>query len=103
MMGSFQPGAFAEEKADLAAKAASIFGSDFVPEKYLTDAATFQRFLKDQILNTMDNVKAMGGRPMVTEIAVTQESDGWARDAARRGGGDHRPGARHPQMAERPR
>jgi hypothetical protein len=68
LMQSYQPGAFAEEKAELAAKAASIFGIDAVPQQYLQNATSFQRFLKDQILNTMDNVKAMGGRPMVTEI-----------------------------------
>ena len=68
MMKDYTPGAFAEEKADLAAKAASIFGRDFVPEAWMKDAATFQRMVKDQIVNTMDGVKAMGGRPMVAEI-----------------------------------
>jgi hypothetical protein len=68
MMKGYQPGAFAQEKAELASAAAGIFGRDFVPARDLANAASYQRFLKDQILNTMDSVKAMGGRPMVTEI-----------------------------------
>jgi len=68
LMLTFQPEHYAEQKAQIAAGVASVFGADAVPQGALDDAASAQRFLKDQMNAVMSQVQAMGGRILVSEI-----------------------------------
>jgi hypothetical protein len=68
LMLTFQPEHYAEQKADIAAAVSSIFGPDAVPAHALDNAASTQRFLKDQMNAVMNKVQGMGGRVLVSEI-----------------------------------
>jgi hypothetical protein len=67
IMQALQTGTWATEKADIQAKLRAI-GID-TPDTSTWNAAMVQRFSKDAQANVFDQVKAVGGRPMVAEIS----------------------------------
>lgn len=67
ILQNYEPGAFAEQKADLATGFASLGFP--VPPAALQNAASFQEFTKNTIANVFSDVKSMGGRPLVSEIS----------------------------------
>lgn len=66
ILQNYEPGAFAEQKADLAAALNGI--GIPVSDANMANAASFQEFTKNMIANVFANVKTMGGRPLVAEI-----------------------------------
>lgn len=67
IMRTYRPGAFAEEKADIARSLESVGVP--VSDKALQSASNFQEFLKDATAQVFDQVKSMGGRILVSEIS----------------------------------
>ena len=74
LMVTFQPEHYAEQKAQIAGAVASIFGADAVPQGALDDAASTQRFLKDQMNAVMTQTQAMGGRILQSEIETFKKA-----------------------------
>ena len=64
---SFQPGSFAQQKADLVAGLRSV--GIPVPDSATANPAAFQEFTKNATANVFNDVKAQGGRVLVSEIA----------------------------------
>jgi hypothetical protein len=66
MKGGYQPGAFAEEKANIVADL-KAFGIN-VPPTATANPAAFQIFMKEHNQLLANQVKAMGNRPLVMEF-----------------------------------
>lgn len=67
LMKTYQTGEWAEQKADLVAKARAL-GLP-VANSDTANPAAFQQFLKNATANVFDQAKALGGRILVTEIS----------------------------------
>jgi hypothetical protein len=67
LMQTYQPGAFAEQKADFVAAAKSL--GIKMPDTVTANPAAFQEFTKNATANVFNDVKSMGGRVLVAEIA----------------------------------
>lgn len=66
IMQTYQPGAFAEEKADLVA---NLRAAGFnVKNSDTANPAAFQEFIKNATANVFNDVKGMGGKVLVSEI-----------------------------------
>jgi hypothetical protein len=63
---NYQPGAFAEEKANLIATLRGV-GIN-VPDTATANPAAFEQFMKNTTANVFNDVKGMGGRVLVSEI-----------------------------------
>jgi hypothetical protein len=72
IMQKFQPGAFSQEKGEIVAalRAAGIN----VPNSATANPGAFQEFSKLTMRQVMDQVKTMGGRPLVSEINGFQKA-----------------------------
>jgi len=66
IMQTFQPGTFAEQKANIVASLRAV--GIPVPDSATANPAAFQEFTKNAIANVFNDVKAQGGRVMVSEI-----------------------------------
>lgn len=67
IMQTYQPGAFSAEKADLVS---GLRAAGFnVPDSVTANPAAFQEFIKNATANVFNDVKGMGGRVLVSEIA----------------------------------
>lgn len=73
IMRTYTPGAFAEEKSDIARSLESV--GIPVSQKQLQNASNFQEFLKDATAQVFDQVKQMGGRILVSEISGLTKSN----------------------------
>lgn len=67
LMRTYQTGEWAQQKADLVAKARAL--GIPVKDSDTANPAAFQQFLKNATANVFDQAKALGGRILVTEIA----------------------------------
>jgi hypothetical protein len=66
IMQNYQPGAFAQQKADIVASLRSVGVP--VSNTDTANPAAFQEFTKNAIANVFNDVKAQGGRVLVSEI-----------------------------------
>ncbi len=66
LLKNYQTGAWNDVKADLLAKTRAL-GFD-IPDTATANAKAYQQFVKNQTANVFDQVKALGGRPLVAEI-----------------------------------
>ena len=67
IMQTFQPGAFAQEKGDMIATLRSV-GIN-VPSTATANPAAFQEFTKNATANVFNDVRSMGSKILVSEIA----------------------------------
>lgn len=67
LMRTYQTGEWAQQKADLVAKARAL--GIPVKDSDTANPAAFQQFLKNATASVFDQAKALGGRILVTEIA----------------------------------
>lgn len=66
IMQAYQPGAFAEQKADIVAGLRGV--GIPVKDSDTANPAQFQEFIKNATANVFNDVKGMGGRVLVSEI-----------------------------------
>lgn len=72
ILETYETGRFAEQKANLVASLRAI-GIN-VPPTATSDPAKFEQFIKNQINNVFDEVKAIGGQVRVAEIQGLQQA-----------------------------
>ena len=66
ILRNYQPGQFADQKADFVAKLRGV--GIPIPDTATANPAEFQKFMKEATKNVFDDVKGMGGRVLVSEI-----------------------------------
>jgi spore germination cell wall hydrolase CwlJ-like protein len=73
VMQTYQPGAWAEQKADLAGKLRAV-GID-VPASATANPAAFEEFTKYATGNVFNDVKGMGSKVLVSEIETAKKAN----------------------------